>query len=228
MTVKKIMSISIIIPALNEEASIKKLLQHLQTCREQGHEIIIIDGGSSDKTLSIAEPLADNVICSTAGRAEQMNKGAFNAKHDILWFLHADTITPADAIENIQKALNKNDWGRFNVRLSGSSFLFRIIEKMMNLRSCLTGIATGDQGIFIKRDIFNLVNGYSDIALMEDIDISKKLKKISKPACLKEKLITSSRRWEQRGIISTVILMWRLRFLYWLGVSADKLATQYK
>ncbi len=222
------MSISIIIPTLNEEAAIKNLLQQLQTYREQGYEVIVADGGSSDKTISIAEKFSDNVIYSESGRAVQMNKGAFNAKHDVLWFLHADTIIPLDAIEYIQQALNKNDWGRFNVRLSGSNFLFRIIEKMMNLRSCLTGIATGDQGIFIKRDIFNLVNGYSDIALMEDIDISKKLKKISKPACLKEKLITSSRRWEQRGIISTVILMWRLRFLYWLGVSADKLATQYK
>ena len=222
------MLISIIIPTLNEEAVIRILLQQLQTYREQGHEVIVVDGGSTDKTISISELLSDKVIISESGRAAQMNNGAIQAKYDIFWFLHADTLIPENAIENIQQALAIPEWGRFNIKLSGSNILFRLIERMINFRSCLSGIATGDQGIFVKRKSFELVSGYSNIPLMEDVSLSKKLKKISKPVCLKESLITSSRRWEQKGIISTVLLMWRLRFLYWLGVSADKLATRYK
>ena len=220
--------VSIIIPVLNEEGSIKSLLQQLQTYRQQGHEIIVVDGGSTDKTVSLSELLSDKVITSESGRATQMNNGAAHSENDILWFLHADTLISDKAIEKIQQALNKNDWGRFNVKLSGSNILFRLIEKMMNVRSCLTGIATGDQGIFVKKHVFNVVNGYPDIPLMEDIEISKKLKLISRPICIKEILTTSSRRWEEKGILSTVLLMWKFRLLYWMGVSADKLAAQYK
>lgn len=222
------MFISIIIPVLNEEYSINELLQQLQDFRKQGHEVIIVDGGSSDNTVSISNLLADNVIKSESGRALQMNKGVEFSNNDILWFLHADTLITENAVDKILQALNKKDWGRFNIKLSGSSFLFRIIEKMINFRSCVFGIATGDQGIFIKRKVFDSVKGYSNIPLMEDIDLSQKLKKLSRSVCIKETLTTSSRRWEQKGILSTVFLMWRLRFLYWLGVSADKLASQYK
>ena len=222
------MFVSIIIPTLNEEDSIKELLQQLQQFRKQGHEVIVVDGGSRDKTISISKPLADKVITSESGRALQMNNGATHSENDILWFLHADTLITEKAIKKIQQTLNKNDWGRFNVKLSGSHILFRLIEKMMNVRSCLTGIATGDQGIFVKKYVFNAVNGYPNILLMEDIEISKKLKLISRPICIKEKLTTSSRRWEEKGILSTVLLMWKFRLLYWLGVSADKLAVQYK
>ena len=222
------MLVSIIIPVFNEEDSIKELLHQLQAYRQQGHEIIVVDGGSVDNTISISEPLADKVIKSTSGRALQMNNGVAQAKNDILWFVHADTVLPENAIEVIQKALIKNNWGRFNVNLSGSNVLFRLIEHMMNIRSCITGIATGDQAIFVKRKIFELVNGYSNLPIMEDVDLSKKLKKLSKPACIKERLTTSSRRWEKNGILSIVFLMWKLRLLYWLGVSADKLTEQYK
>ena len=222
------MLISIIIPVLNEENSIKELLQQLQTYRKQGHEVIVVDGGSTDKTISISELLSDKVITSEPGRATQMNNGASQAKFDGLWFLHADTLVPENVIECIQQALMAQQWGRFNIKLSGSNMLFRIIERMMNFRSCITGIATGDQGIFVKRKIFESVSGYSNIPLMEDVNLSKKLKKLSKPVCLKKQLITSSRRWEKNGILSTIILMWYLRFLYWLGVSTDKLASQYR
>lgn len=222
------MFVSIIIPVINEESSIKELLQQLQRYRKQGHEVIVVDGGSRDKTVSISNSLADKVISSEAGRASQMNSGAAYAHYDILWFLHADTLISDNSVEQIQQSLNINDWGRFNIKLSGSNILFRLIEKMMNVRSCLTGIATGDQGIFVKKDIFTAVNGYPNIPLMEDIEISKKLKSISRPICIKEKLTTSSRRWEEKGILSTVLLMWKFRLLYWLGVSADKLAAQYK
>jgi rSAM/selenodomain-associated transferase 2 len=159
-----------------------------------------------------------------------MNAGAEKASGDVFWFLHADSIIYENAINNIQFYLNEKnkDWGRFNVKLSGSHFMFRVIEKMINLRSCLSSIATGDQGIFVKRTIFEQVGGYPAQPLMEDIELSKKLKKISPSACVKHAIITSSRRWEQKGILTTVLLMWRLRFLYWLGVSADKLASQYR
>jgi rSAM/selenodomain-associated transferase 2 len=222
------MFVSIIIPTLNEEDSIKNLLQQLQVYRKQGHEVIVVDGGSTDKTISISELLSDKVIFSESGRALQMNNGASQAKFEVLWFLHADTLIPGSAIDKIEQALNVYDWGRFNIKLSGSNVLFRLIERMINLRSCLVAIATGDQGIFVKRDLFKKVKGYSNIPLMEDVDLSKRLKDLSKPTCLKETLITSSRRWEKNGILSTVLLMWRLRFLYWLGVSTDKLAILYR
>ena len=222
------MFVSIIIPVLNEENSIKELLQQLQAYRQQGHEVIVVDGGSTDKTITISELLSDKVITSEAGRALQMNNGATQSRHEILWFLHADTIIPENAIEQIQQVLNKSDWGRFNVKLSGSHILFRIIGTMINIRSCVSGIATGDQGIFVKRKIFESIKGYSNIPLMEDVNLSRKLKKLSKPVCLKDILITSSRRWEENGILATVFLMWKLRFLYWFGVSADKLVVQYK
>jgi len=222
------MLISIIIPTLNEETSIEVLLQQLQYYRKKGHEVIVVDGGSCDKTVSISNNLADKVIESKLGRAIQMNNGVISARNDVLWFLHADTLIPDTALENIQKILEKNDWGRFNVKLSGKNILFRVIEKMINVRSCLFGIATGDQGIFVKKQTFESVGCYSELPLMEDVELSKKLKKKSRPACIKGALITSSRRWEQKGILATVLLMWRLRFLYWLGVNADKLASQYK
>ncbi|MCW9030480.1 MAG: TIGR04283 family arsenosugar biosynthesis glycosyltransferase [Gammaproteobacteria bacterium] len=224
------MFVSIIIPALNEESSIKNLLQQLQVSRQQGHEVIVVDGGSEDQTIAVSTLLADKVIQSDPGRAVQMNKGAVQASGDILWFLHADSVISENAIKNIQFNLNEQnkDWGRFNIKLSGLHYMFRIIEKMINFRSCLSSIATGDQGIFIKRKVFDDVGGYSNIPLMEDIDISKKLRAQSRSVCIKETLTTSSRRWEKNGILSTILLMWRLRFLYWLGISADKLASQYK
>lgn len=222
------MRVSIIIPALNEENNISEMLQSLQPYRQHGHEVIVVDGGSRDNTIELAKALADQVISSSPGRALQMNNGVSHARYDVLWFLHADTQVPVNAINDIEQALSNSVWGRFDIQLSGSHILFRIIEKMINLRSCLSGIATGDQGIFVKRKIFDSVNGYAVIPLMEDVELSKKLKCIAKPCCIKRTLITSSRRWEEQGILSTILLMWRLRFLYWLGVSATRLARQYR
>lgn len=222
------MKISIIIPALNEEKNLSRLSAQLQSLRQQGHEVIIVDGGSTDNTLAIAYEITGSVVVSSAGRALQMNSGADIATGEVLLFLHADTLLPDNAIQSIADLSQKNNyWGRFDVRLSSDKFVYRLIEYLMNLRSCLSSIATGDQAIFIEKKLFDRVGGYPEIALMEDIEISKQLKKISRAVCLKQKAITSSRRWETNGVISTILLMWKLRLYYFLGVPADRLKRLY-
>ncbi|MEJ2317492.1 MAG: TIGR04283 family arsenosugar biosynthesis glycosyltransferase [Gammaproteobacteria bacterium] len=224
------MKVSVIIPVLNEASGIATTLERLQESRTKGHEVIVVDGGSTDGTSEQARPLADLVLTSLSGRARQMNTGACAASGEALWFLHADTLAPVDAIDNISTALADGHrcWGRFDVQLSGSSWPFRIIEHAMNLRSCLTRIATGDQGIFVTREAFERVTGFSEIPLMEDIELCKDLRQQSRPACLGTRLVTSSRRWEQHGIMRTVLLMWRLRLAYYLGASPESLAERYR
>lgn len=224
------MRISIIIPTLNEAQHIESTLRCLEPLRKKGHEVIVIDGGSQDSTIQLAAATADAVITSIPGRAQQMNAGARHAKGDILWFLHADTRVPVDAAEQISQALTNpnNYWGRFDIRLSGRHFLLRVVERLMNLRSCVSGVATGDQGIFVRRACFEAIGGFPQIPLMEDVELSKRLKKWSRPCCIHHKLVTSSRRWEKHGVVRTILLMWRLRLAYALGVSADKLAPLYK
>ena len=220
--------VSIIVPTFNEADNIVATLQPLQSLRQQGHEIIIADGGSDDATIKLARPLADHIIDSAKGRARQMNSGAQQAGGDALLFLHADTLLPSRAVELIQQGLQTKQWGRFDVQLTGRQPVLRVIELMMNWRSGITGIATGDQAIFIKRELFNNIGGYADIAIMEDIAISKTLRRHSRPACIKAKLTTSSRRWEQYGILKTVILMWRLRLAYFCGAKPEQLARLYR
>lgn len=222
------MKLSIIIPTLNEADNLVASLERLQQYRQQGHEVIVVDGGSRDNTFDCAIGLVDHLLMSKPGRASQMNIGAEQSLGDVLVFLHADTQLPefAEALI-IESVKYNNQWGRFNVRLSGQHILFRIIETLMNWRSCLTGIATGDQVIFVRREIFEKVGGYPEIKLMEDIALSKKLKSYSKPACIKQRVITSSRKWEKNGMVRTVLLMWRLRLQYFFGVSADELHSKY-
>ncbi|MFV1984866.1 MAG: TIGR04283 family arsenosugar biosynthesis glycosyltransferase, partial [Thiohalomonadales bacterium] len=220
--------ISIIIPVLNEESSIVPFLGTLQNYRKNGHEIIIVDGGSYDNTVNLAQIFVDQLLNSDPGRAKQMNLGARHAKNAILLFLHSDTILPACADTIIINSLSSHKyWGRFNIQLSGHSFIFRIIEYMINLRSKYTKVATGDQAIFINKNIFNKINGYPNIKLMEDIALSKKLRKRYSCVCLTEKVITSSRRWEKQGVYRTIILMWSLRFLYYIGVKPGFLFKLY-
>jgi len=223
------MKISIIIPARNEAENISRLLQSLQVFRENGHELILVDGHSEDETSRIALPFVDKLLQTPAGRATQMNAGADEASGDVLWFLHADSVVPEHADELIINAvtMGTSTWGRFDIRLSGRQRLLRLVESSMNLRSRLTGIATGDQGVFVSRGLFYRAGGFPQQRLMEDIVLSKHLKKYQAPICLREKLETSSRRWEQRGIIRTILLMWRLRMAYFLGVPADKLSLHY-
>ena len=222
--------ISIVIPALNEAPYILQTLLALQSLRQSGHEVIVVDGTSHDGTERIAQSFSDQVIRSHRGRARQLNTGARIAKGEILLFLHADTTLPQSADRLIidgMKTTNRH-WGRFDVRLSGKQPLLRIVESLMNWRSRLTGIATGDQGIFVLRDLFERVGGFPEIDLMEDVALSKLLKKNCRPLCLPQRVITSSRRWERNGVFRTILLMWYLRLVYALGANPRRLAQLYE
>lgn len=221
------MQFSIIIPALNEALLIENCLTALQSLRNIA-ELIVVDGGSTDNTCELARPLADRVISADKGRARQMNAGAEQASGEVLIFLHADTLLPAGALPRIQEHLhNGSVWGRFDVRLTGRHPMYKVIGFMMNWRSRLSGIATGDQAIFVTRDLFERVGGYPDLALMEDITLSAALKKIARPACLFDKVSTSPRRWQKFGIAKTILLMWSLRFRYCFEKDTHKLARLY-
>lgn len=222
--------ISIIIPALNEAAGIEQTLRPLQPLRARGHQVIVADGGSTDATVEIAGPLADRVIASERGRALQQNAGARAATGDILLFLHADTLLPPDADRLIIDGLAAagRGWGRFDVRLSGRHPLLRVVERMMNLRSRATGIATGDQAIFVRCEWFARAGGFPPIPLMEDVTLSAALRRMGPPLCPRERVVTSSRRWEERGILRTILLMWRLRAAYALGADPARLAERYR
>lgn len=222
--------LSIIVPCLDEGAVIERLLAQLQSLRGEGHEVVVVDGGSRDATRERAAPWVDRLLVCAPGRARQMNLGAQAAQGDMLWFLHADTRLPEGAAQAVIEALQQPAavWGRFDVALSGVHPLLRMVEAMINLRSRLSGIATGDQGIFVRRQAFEAAGGFADIALMEDIALSRRLKRLARPRCLCQRLITSSRRWESRGILRTVLLMWWLRLAYALGASPAWLARRYR
>jgi rSAM/selenodomain-associated transferase 2 len=225
----KVNRLSIIIPTLDEASIIGATLESLAELRCRGHEVIVADGGSGDATVALARGLADRIVCSSAGRAEQMNAGAGAAAGDVLVFLHADSRLPPQADYSILQGLDGSDfaWGRFDVRIAGSHPMLRLVESMMNLRSRLTRICTGDQSIFVRRDAFVAAGGYPRQALMEDIAISARLRRISAPLCLSERCITSARRWESEGVLRTIALMWWLRLQYACGVAPARLARAY-
>jgi rSAM/selenodomain-associated transferase 2 len=216
--------LAVIIPTLDEAGRIRASLEALAPLRAHGHEVIVVDGGSSDATVDLARPLADHVLTSAKGRAIQMNAGARAARANALVFLHADTRLPALADALIINALKVYAWGRFDVRIESSHALLRLVAGAMNLRSRLTGIVTGDQAIFVRRDVFM---GFPEIPLMEDIAFSRAMRRVGAPACLRQRVSTSGRRWEARGVVRTIFLMWRLRFLYALGVEPQRLARDY-
>ena len=218
------MKFSIIIPALNEGQGISACLLALQTYRDHA-EIIVVDGGSHDHTVTLAQALADKVLTSEQGRAKQMNAGAAAAIGEILVFLHADTFLPDHALALID---DDATWGRFDIRLTGSHWLLAVIAFMMNWRSRLTGIATGDQAIFVTKVAFATVNGYQNIALMEDISLCKALKKLSPPLCLRAQVHSSARRWLAFGVIKIIFLMWSCRLGYFLGENPEVLARLYQ
>ncbi len=218
------MSLSIILPVLNEAQGIAETLGAL---RGLGAQVIVADGGSRDGTIGAALPLAGLVVPAPRGRAVQMNAGAREASGDLLLFLHADTKLPAGAVELIAAALQSHQWGRFDVAIEGRSPFLRLISAMMNVRSRLTGIATGDQAMFMTRKAFEAIGGFPEIPLMEDIAASKALKRIGPPACLRARVRTSGRRWDKNGVLRTVLLMWRLRLEYFFGADPDGLALRY-
>lgn len=220
--------ISIIIPVLNESGIIVKTLMGLQPLRQHGHEVIIVDAGSKDDTVALSQSLVDQVLESSKGRAHQMNVGARHAWGNNFLFLHADTMLPDDAAELIMLALQQRQWGFFRVRLDSRNPLLRLVASMMNLRSRMSKIATGDQAIFMRRQCFESIGGFTEIPLMEDIEVCKRLKHAKySPAVIHDKLITSARRWRQQGIVKTIFLMWRLRWAYWRGVAAEQLVQRY-
>jgi rSAM/selenodomain-associated transferase 2 len=223
--------ISVIVPVLNEAGTIQSSLKSLrQSQADCNLEIIVVDGGSIDATLQVAAPLCEKLISSQRGRAVQMNAGAQEASGHLILFLHADTQLPEQVLPQIIQQLSQYQkvWGRFDVRLSGAAFMFRIIGQLINWRSRLTGIATGDQAIFVRKDVFEALGGFENLPLMEDIVLSRKLKKqYGRPLCSSQRVITSSRRWEQNGIWRTIFLMWRLRLAFFLGADPQKLAEKY-
>jgi rSAM/selenodomain-associated transferase 2 len=223
------LSLSIIIPALDEAEHIVATLDSLQPLRRRGVEIIVADGGSSDNTANLARERADQVLTVPAGRARQMNAGAAAARGEILCFVHADSRMPESADGLIVDGLSRSrrSWGRFDVSIAGTHPMLRVIAQLMNWRSRLTGIATGDQGLFLTRSLFEAAGRFPEIALMEDISLTRQLKRYSPPLCIAHRLTTSGRRWEKHGVWRTMLLMWRLRLAYFFGADPDRLARQY-
>ncbi len=219
--------LSVIVPVWNEAAGIEAALRRLAPYRAQGAELIVVDGGSSDATVARARPLVDQVLRSARGRAAQMNAGAQQARGTVLLFLHADTVLPAAAGAMLVAALAHHHWGRFDVTIDGAHPMLRVVAALMNLRSRLTGIATGDQAIFVRRQAFGAVGGYAALPLMEDIELCKRLKRIGPPASLYARVVTSGRRWEKHGVWRTIFLMWRLRLAYFCGADPHRLERIY-
>ena len=221
--------ISIIIPALNEEKILMKQQDKLTNLLHEGHEVILVDGGSKDKTVSIADNLGITTIVTKPSRGYQLKIGSHLSSKDILLFLHIDTSLSDDGVNSVQEAMSdpRNYWGRFNIKFDNKKMIYRMIAFFMNKRSCLTGSVTGDHAMFIRKDAYMKCGGFSDIPIMEDIEICKRLRKISAPVCLKVEVITSCRKWEHDGILLTILKMWSLRLFYFLGINPNKLAKLY-
>jgi rSAM/selenodomain-associated transferase 2 len=222
--------ISIIVPVFNESTALPALLERLLPFLQQGCEVLFVDGGSVDGSAALMEAAGFRVVHSQQGRARQMNAGAARAKGEVLLFLHADTELPPAAIRCMRQALASgvHRWGRFDVRISGNHWMLPVVASMMNLRSRLSGIATGDQAMFVGRASFDAVGGFANLPLMEDIELSGRLRRITRPACISHRVTTSGRRWETRGVWRTMVLMWRLRWNYWRGVAPELLARAYR
>lgn len=221
-------ALCIVVPVLDEADGLADRLRALQRLRERGARVIVVDGGSRDNTLEVAREHADLAFRAPRGRGAQMNAGAAACPADALLFLHVDTQLPGDADALIESALRgRRGWGRFDVRIDSRRLSLRIVANAMNLRSRWTGIATGDQALFVRHDLFCAIGGFPDIPLMEDIAISRLLRRHGSPACLRERVTTSARRWERHGVLRTILLMWRLRAAYFLGADPAHLALKY-
>lgn len=218
----------IVVPVLDEAPTLARRLQALEPLRGRGARVVVVDGGSADDTLAVARAHADLALRAPRGRASQMNAGAAACSAELLLFLHADTTLPEGADALVRRATAAaHAWGRFDVRIDSPRRLLRLVAALMNLRSRWSGIATGDQALFVRRALFERVGGFPDLPLMEDIAISRLLKRHGPPACLRERVTTSARRWEQHGAWRTIWLMWRLRAAFFLGADARELAVRY-
>jgi rSAM/selenodomain-associated transferase 2 len=224
------MKLSIIVPMLNEALVLPDLLEHLLHLRRGGVEVVLADGGSEDGSAAIAASAGFAIVRAERGRARQMNAAAAAASGDVLLFLHADTRLPDGAIQLIDAALadGRHAWGRFDVEFDLRTWTMEATAFGMNLRSRLSGIATGDQALFMTRAVFDAVGGFPDQPLMEDVEITSRLRTRSRPACIRRPVLTSARRWQSRGPWRTILLMWRLRLAYWCGASPVDLARQYR
>jgi len=219
--------LSVIVPVLDEQDGIEGALRSARVA--PAAEVVVVDGGSSDETVLRAAPLADRVLHAPRGRAVQMNAGARAARGDVLLFLHGDTRLPPSYATEVGEAIAAGAaGGRFDVVLEGRSLLLPVVAVLMNLRSRLTGISTGDQAIFVRRDVFQRLGGFAEIPLMEDVELTQRLRRTGKLAALRSRVSTSGRRWDERGAVRTVLLMWSLRLAYACGVSAERLAAYYR
>lgn len=220
-------AISVIIPTLNEELTIGPALKSV--LRLEPDEIFIVDGGSLDRTREVADSMGVRVFSSERGRARQMNAGAQLARGEVLLFLHADTRLPDSALADIRAAMQNHNiaGGRFDLELDSAGGMFKLIGFMISLRSRLSKIATGDQAIFVRREVFATLGGYPDIPLMEDVALSRAIKRAGEVACLKSRVITSARRWQTEGVWRTIFRMWALKSLYLAGVSPFRLKRFY-
>ena len=221
-------SLSIVVPVLDEAAGIAASLQGVEALRRRGVEIVVVDGGSRDDTVAIAQAHADRVLAAPRGRAVQMNVGASVATGETLLFLHADCRLPADALDAVGEARAAARWGRFDVALSGRSAMLPIVARAMNVRSRLTGIATGDQALFVARDAFEAVGGFPALPLMEDVALSSALRSVAgRPACLRARVTASGRRWDEHGAWRTIATMGSLRYAFWRGADPATLVRRY-
>ncbi len=230
---------AVIVPVYNEAAVVRECCTHLAGLRSV-HQVLFVDGQSDDGTPEILErlaaeykklerPCAMRVVAGTRGRAAQMNKGAALSNADVLVFLHADTRLPPHAMDEILRACcSDRSWGRFDVRFDSSSLALRTIAWFMNRRSSVTGIATGDQAIFVSKRLFDRVGGFPEIPLMEDVALSKRLRRVSPPYRIRLPVTTAARRWQRNGVVGTVLRMWCNRLLFWAGVAPERLAARYR
>ena len=219
--------LTIVVPVLNEATIIVDALTALAPLRARGAEIVVVDSGSTDGSPDLARPLADRAIAAPPGRGAPLNAGAALGRGDALLFLHADTTLPPDADRLIAAAFRHRAWGRFDLRIAGRHPFLAVVARMITWRSRLTGIAGGDQAIFVTREAFVAVGGFPDLPLMEDIAMSRRLKRLSRPFCIGAPIVTSGRRWEHHGVLRTILLMWRLRLAYYFGVEPARLAPLY-
>lgn len=218
----------VVVPVLDEGESLGARLEALRPFRDRGAHVVVVDGGSADDTTDVARARGVEVLTARRGRAAQMNAGAANGEEAVILFLHADTHLPEGADQLIRGALDRgHEWGRFDVRIDSPRRLLRVVSFSMNLRSHLSGIVTGDQAIFVQRDLFERVGGFPDLSLMEDVALSRTLRRTGRPARIRSRVTTSARRWEQHGTWRTIVLMWRTRLDYFFGADPERLAVRY-